>query len=172
MTESGLWLNIKMSFYRYRKSHCGDKTVVRSSYLHNGISYTGKMTSLYWISLNSQMIMKWCPKLDVAYERCPFVFEDHPSNFKVIRLKISSILTQTERLRSVTPFWIHQWLRSEAKARSSIEEVPYCVWKSSDKFQGHTAKKMDLGPNWALPDCNASLNSPKAMQWCTKLEVA
>ena len=29
--------NIKMS-YQYRKSHCGDKTVVRSSYLHNGIS--------------------------------------------------------------------------------------------------------------------------------------
>ena len=42
--------NIKMSSYQYRKSHCGDKTVVRSSYLHNGISYTGKMTSLYWFS--------------------------------------------------------------------------------------------------------------------------
>ena len=41
--------NIKMSSYQYRKSHCGDKTVVRSSYLHNGISYTGKMSSLYWI---------------------------------------------------------------------------------------------------------------------------
>ena len=41
--------NIKMPSYRYRKSHCGDKTVVRSSYLHNGISYTGKMASLYWI---------------------------------------------------------------------------------------------------------------------------
>ena len=41
--------NIKISSYQYRKSHCGDKTVVRSSYLHNGISYTGKMTSLYWI---------------------------------------------------------------------------------------------------------------------------
>ena len=38
-----------MSSYQYSKSHCGDKTVVRSSYLHNGISYTGKMTSLYWI---------------------------------------------------------------------------------------------------------------------------
>ena len=41
--------NMKMSSYQYRKSHCGDKTVVRSSYLHNGISYTGKMPSLYWI---------------------------------------------------------------------------------------------------------------------------
>ena len=46
----GPWFNIKMSSYQYRKSHCGDKTVVRSSYLHNGNSYTGKMTSLYWIS--------------------------------------------------------------------------------------------------------------------------
>ena len=47
--ELGPWFNIKMSSYQYRKSHCRDKTVVRSSYLHNGISYTGKVTSLYWI---------------------------------------------------------------------------------------------------------------------------
>ena len=45
---SGPWFNIKMLSYQYRKSHCGDKTVVRSSYLHNGISYTGKISSLYW----------------------------------------------------------------------------------------------------------------------------
>ena len=55
----GPWFNIKMSSYQYRKSHCGDKTVVRSSYLHNGISYTGKMSSLYWIgaliALRAQM---------------------------------------------------------------------------------------------------------------------
>ena len=47
--ESGPWFNIKMTSYQYRKFHCGDKTVIRSSYLHNGISYTGKTTSLYWI---------------------------------------------------------------------------------------------------------------------------
>ena len=35
-----------MPSYQYRKSHCGDKTVVRSSYLYNGISYTGKITVL------------------------------------------------------------------------------------------------------------------------------
>ena len=45
----GPLFNIKMSSYQYRKSHCGDKTILRPSYLHNGISYTGKMTSLYWI---------------------------------------------------------------------------------------------------------------------------
>ena len=47
--ESGPWFNIKMSSYRYRKSHCGDKTMLRPSYLHNGISYPGKITYLYWI---------------------------------------------------------------------------------------------------------------------------
>ena len=46
---SGGWINIKMSSYQYRKSHCGDKTILRPSYLHNGISYTDKTTSLYWI---------------------------------------------------------------------------------------------------------------------------
>ena len=45
----GPWFNIKMSSYQYRKSHCGDKTILRPSYLHNGISYTDKTTSLYWI---------------------------------------------------------------------------------------------------------------------------
>ena len=39
-----------MASYQYRKSHCGDKTILRRpSYLHNGISYTGKRKSLYWI---------------------------------------------------------------------------------------------------------------------------
>ena len=47
-TQNGLVVTwghpiIKMSSYQYRKSHCGDKTVVRSSYLHNGISYTGNI---------------------------------------------------------------------------------------------------------------------------------
>ena len=47
--RSGGWINIKMSSYQYRKFHCGDQTILRPSYLHNGISYTDKMTSLYWI---------------------------------------------------------------------------------------------------------------------------
>ena len=47
--SSGPWFNIKMSSYQYWKSHCGDKTIWHPSYLHNGISYTGKTASLYWI---------------------------------------------------------------------------------------------------------------------------
>ena len=48
-TVTGPWSNIKMSSYQYRKFHCGDKTILRPSYLHNVISLTGKVTSLYWI---------------------------------------------------------------------------------------------------------------------------
>ena len=47
--------NIKISSYQYRKSHWGDKMVVRSSYLHNGISYTGQVTSLCWIRALASM---------------------------------------------------------------------------------------------------------------------
>ena len=64
--------NIKMTSYWYRKSHCGDKTILRPSYLHNGISYTGKTTSLYWIGA-----LEWdtnsssgCSKIDVKHVQC------------------------------------------------------------------------------------------------------
>ena len=59
------------------------------------------------------------------------------------------------------------------KAWSSIEEVPYCFWRSSVKFQGHTALKIiKFDSNWVFPDCNSSLNSPMAMKCCTKLDTA
>ena len=38
-------------------------------------------------SLNSSMATKWCTKLEVVWKRCPIVFQGHPSNFKVTRLK-------------------------------------------------------------------------------------
>ena len=46
-----------MSYYQYRKSHCGDKTILRPSYLHNGISFTGKATSLYWIGAQDTCVL-------------------------------------------------------------------------------------------------------------------
>ena len=47
--ESGAWFNIKMKSCQYRKYHYGDKTILWSSDLHNGILYTGKIASLHWI---------------------------------------------------------------------------------------------------------------------------
>ena len=56
---SGPRFNIKMISYQHRKSHCRDKTILRPSYLHNGISYTGKMTSLYWIRAQVSRKIFW-----------------------------------------------------------------------------------------------------------------
>ena len=42
--QLGPWFNIKMSSYQYSQSHCGDKTILRPSYLCNGISYTDQGT--------------------------------------------------------------------------------------------------------------------------------
>ena len=38
-------------------------------------------------SLNSPMAKKWCTQLEVAWKRCPSVFQGYPSNCKVTRLK-------------------------------------------------------------------------------------
>ena len=55
----------------------------------------------------------------------------------------------------------------------TVEEVPYCSWRSSVKFQGHAAlKSVKLDPDWVFPDCYSSLNSPMAAKWYTKLEGA
>ena len=56
--ETGPQFNIKMTSYQYRKPHWGDKTILRPSYLHNGISYTGQTTSLYWIGALSLTFCK------------------------------------------------------------------------------------------------------------------
>ena len=54
------WFNIEMPSYQYRKSHCGGKTILRPSYLHNGISYIGKMAFLYWIRALVSNLLRMC----------------------------------------------------------------------------------------------------------------
>ena len=80
------------------------------------------------------------------------------------RLDISGLQLQFELTNG------YQMMR---KAWSSIEEKPCCFLRSSVKFQGHTALKIvEFVPDWGFPDCNSSLNSLMATEWCTKLEVA
>ena len=52
-----MYHRVKVSRVPMDKSHCGDTTVVKSSYFHDGISYTGKMTSLYWISPQHAIVL-------------------------------------------------------------------------------------------------------------------
>ena len=73
MAYSWPWFNIKMSSYQYRKPHCGDKTVVRSSYIHNGIFYSCNTTSSYWI-MTLVVLRAWIdgviPSIPPAWQHC------------------------------------------------------------------------------------------------------
>ena len=62
--------NIIMLSYNYRKSHCGDKAIGRPSCLHNGISYTVKTSSLYWIG--PLMSFSSCHAMGVSGISIPF----------------------------------------------------------------------------------------------------
>ena len=55
-------IDLPISFsvtYQYRNSHCGDKTFLRPSYIHNRISYDGETTSFYWIIAHVDKISHW-----------------------------------------------------------------------------------------------------------------
>ena len=99
-------------------------------------------------SLNSPMAMKCCTKLDTAKERCPIVFQVHPSNFKVTRYKTSPILTQIRRFRTIG--------RSQL---SNPSDLP-CL-RSFIKFQGHMGWLIDaLNPNWVRLQGWSQLSNP------------
>ena len=106
---SGPQFNVKMSSYQYRKSHCGDKMVVRSSYLHNGISYTGKTTSLYWFSPQNA---------DFSFSSCAcHVVRYHPihclQSFKVLPA-LMSLGSQCENFMWYqSTVCLHSWLSSD-----------------------------------------------------------
>ena len=82
-SEAGPWFNIKMTSYQYRISHCGDKTILRPSYLHNGISYTGKMTSLYWIGALDQyltvtnVLTNWGQVMHICVSKLSIIASDN-----------------------------------------------------------------------------------------------
>ena len=96
-------------------------------------------------SLNWPMATKWYTKLEVSQKSCPIVFEGHPSNLKVTRLK---------EMVDLDPNWAFPDCNSSlnspmatkccTKLELNIEEVPSCFWRSSVKFQGHLDKKSSI----------------------------
>ena len=79
-------------------------------------------------SLNSPMAMKCCTKLETAKERCPIVFQGHPSNFKVTQDKTSPILTQIGHFRTIG--------RSQLSNPSDLPCYKY-TWKQFGKTSLH-----------------------------------
>ena len=80
-------------------------------------------------SLNSLMVMKCCTKLETAKERCPIVFQSHPSNFKVTRDKTSPLLTRIGRFRTIG--------RSQL---SNPSDLPCCIFFSASLKRKKSSK--------------------------------
>ena len=114
------------------------------------------------------MATKCCTNLEVA---CPIVFQGHPSNFKVTRLK---------KIVDFYPDWAFPDCISSLNSPMATKcctnlEIAYPI-----VFQGHPSnfkvtrlkKIVNFDLDWAFPDCNSSFNSPMATKCCTKLETA
>ena len=95
--------NMKMSSYQYRKSHCGDKTVVRSSYLHNGISYTVKMSSLYWIRALVIQSTSASAAMVSTYLFWVFHFQYHGENYtrQLFFYKVIIIMVKFNKIKMI-----------------------------------------------------------------------
>ena len=86
------------------------------------------------------------------------------------RTKKSPILTQIEHFQTVSPGWIHQWLRNDAQNLKLVRRVALLFSRSSVKFQGHTGwKTNDLSLIWAFPVGNSNSNYRMATKWHTLL---
>ena len=71
-------------------------------------------------------------------------FLGHPSNFKVTRLNKSSNLTQIGRFRTVTPVWIHQWLRNDTKLEVAQKRCPIVFQCHRSNFEVTRLKKSSI----------------------------
>ena len=88
-------------------------------------------------SLNLSMAMKCCTKLKTAKERCPIVFQGHPSNFKVTRDKTSPILTQIGRFPTIG--------RSQLSNPSDLPCSPQKSYHTHQNHITHTTHRRDTG---------------------------
>ena len=160
--RSGSWFNIKISSYQYRESHYGDKTVIRLSYLHNGISYAGEMTSLYWIRA---LKITW-------FMRMNYFYTDMYYNFTVAFLHyIRSLFLKA------WPIWYnqpsHRWIgiisgkvgRFNGSLRRQVMQIHNNVMMTSSngnifRVTGHLCGKF-TGPRWI-----SHTKASDAELWC------
>ena len=99
-------------------------------------------------SLNTPMAMKCCTKLETAKERCPIVFQGHPSNFKVTRDKTSPILTQIGRFRTLgrsqfsNPSDLPCWIYIATWRRLSWAVFSVEFWSQKPWYMDHMQKSV------------------------------
>ena len=129
LNQTGPRFNIKMSPYQYNKCHCGDKMGVRSSYLHNGISYTSKMTSLYWFSPLLVIRETSMATRPYIYQQITKIFNKHKHTIVVKQYVSNETYTcRQDNVRS--EFWITRTLemcgifeRHNLRFQSAVEII-------------------------------------------------
>ena len=132
------------SFYFWRKMTSMPKEKVKGQ-RHRG----QKIFAPIWAfsgcisSLNSQISTKWYTKLAVASKSFPTFFRSSVKSKGYMADK-STILTQIiEHFGTVTPVWIHRWLRNAAQSLQWHRGGSLLIFRASVKFQGHTGRKID-----------------------------
>ena len=147
--QLGPRFNIKMSSYQYRKSHCGDQTILRPSYLHSGISYTSKTASLYWIR-------PWVVQLSAMYSRGL-----HLLGYIFFRVMACGPKTPSHCLNQnwIIIKWV-LWYSSESHFIGIDQDI-----ESKQEFENYSFKIISRSPsgqwvNWKYLVQSTSLTSP------------
>ena len=106
-------------------------------------------------NLNSPMAMKCCTELETTKERCPIVFQGHPSNFKVTRDKTSLILSQIGHFRTIgrsqlsNPSDLPCWVLHDIRFPSSTEVIYGCPVENITVTESYRLFPI-LARNWNL----------------------
>ena len=107
----------------------------------------------FWLCSHHRIILKFSGV--VTNDQRKVHAKDQGQRSKV---KVTEVTTQLNCFRTVTPVWIHIWWWNYAYSLMLLRRGALLFFK--------------VILDWPFPDCNSSLNSPMAMKWCTKPEVA
>ena len=146
---TGLWFNITLSTYQYRKSHRGDKTILLSSYLHNGIFYTDKTASLYWI--RAQLLV-----LKSSYRLTSKVIIDnvdaYPWKTWYLYQRLSVVYPPDDNLARFQPAWVSSGSSNPSGLNNgNLHTSVGCIQTASEE---HAWVAVDLGGSYRVTSVN------------------
>ena len=95
----------------------------------------GEMEHLY-----SLMALKWCTKLDIVWKSCCIDFQGSVSQIsRWHRTKNHQFWSKKiDHLWTVTPVWIHQWLRNNAQCLMWYKRVALLFFLGNPSNFGHS----------------------------------
>ena len=90
------------------------------------------------------------------------------------KVKVTEVKTQLNRFRTVSSVWKQIWWWNDTYSLMLLRKGALLFFKVIRPIsRSHGAKNRQIWPRLGeIPDCNSSLNSPKATKCCTNLEVA